>query len=110
MKTKQTHTPGPWKIYPVGRGSNFNKKHHYALVYSNGMPGIDLISYETARATGQTDAEAHANARLIAASPDLLEFAKLVMAWADKPEVNNNTQRVQSIMGLRVAIQKAEGK
>lgn len=47
---------------------------------------------------------------LVAAAPDLLEFSKLVMKWADTPEVNNNTQRVQSIMGLRAAIAKAEGK
>lgn len=40
----------------------------------------------------------------------LLAFSKAVMAWADNPNVNNNSERTGSIAGLRAAILESEDR
>lgn len=49
-------------------------------------------------------------ARKIAAVPDLLVAAKLIMEWADNAGIGNNSQRCNSIGKMRAAIIRAEGK
>ena len=56
-KTKASHTPGPWK---------YVKSH--AVIDSDDWEICDFSSCSTE--------EGHANARLIAAAPDLLEACK----------------------------------
>lgn len=64
------HTPGPWHV---------GVKQAEKIVY-------DSTGWAVANATvyhGENDAEqVKANARLIAAAPDLLEFAKAVVRYA----------------------------
>jgi len=61
---KHSHTPGPWKVVDYG---------HDNIVHIEHEPGASI-----AQAGGPTtDIDlAHANARLIAAAPTLLEIAK----------------------------------
>lgn len=69
------HTPGPWH---VGVGGNF----HSNRVWTEDMrPVAGLCSMGTAPA--DIDPEAQANARLIAAAPELLDLARNIGGFDD---------------------------
>lgn len=57
------HTPGPWKVRDIHRVTD-----------SNGQ-GVALM------VTRYSQFEAYANARLIAAAPDLLAACQKIVAW-----------------------------
>lgn len=91
------HTPGPW-IFEEVRGSDDK-----TLVYRRILNVGNVYKQKGIASTG-IDEEAEANARLIAAAPELLEACKAVA---------NDTSH--AIMGklqaqLRIVIAKAEGK
>lgn len=65
MKTQ--HTPGPWKHYP-GRDTILSEHPDY------------LHSVIAKIATGENREEENANAKLIAAAPELLEACKAALA------------------------------
>ncbi len=124
MKTqnKPTHTPGPWQhggwgsVYGPGTTPN---------VLPNSLPTAIIVA--TAEMGGglcevHSKEERLANARLIAAAPDLLSVAKFQQAadegepWAVARMLADNEGRdyrteAQLFMFLRrAAIAKAEGK
>ena len=79
------HTPGPWVVRTTG-----------------------LSSYVEAREGDISIAECHddcseANARLIAAAPEMLEALKDVLAWLSGPRYGNPSGMI------RAAIAKATG-
>ena len=95
-KTKAEHTPRPWRI--VGK----------VYIEGGGHPTIARLS---ARPRGGVPKlgdieEADANARLIAAAPDLLEAAKAIAARAELDYKPTLAQK----QALRAAIAKAERK
>ncbi len=76
------HTPGLWRVST----RNFNGKEYSAYIThdhptrpwrSDVVGGWGI----TAQSSGETIEEAEANARLIAAAPELLEACKNVVAW-----------------------------
>lgn len=96
------HTPGPWIIHK----SKFtfalqsSTEPHAGLichVYAKGDPSADEVGFSRPE-------EAQANARLIAAAPDLLKDAKdVVSAW-------ENGDLAEAVRWLSATIAKAEGK
>lgn len=83
METK--HTPAPWRIGSAGStvGVNYSMLGRKSGGWVNILHGNEKHSTET-RAT---PAEAHANARLMAAAPDLLAaLQELRYACTDKAE------------------------
>lgn len=77
MNTKTQHTPGPWEVKSIGhyysvKGTKTPHKNQICKV----SPGI------CACAAGQQHGAA--NARLIAAAPDLLDHLKLARLWLDE--------------------------
>ncbi len=110
------HTPGPWKAkHTSGAGLSVHADVSKALGprYSHDCPiyhfGNDActmnIAYElwTQFPRAEWDAMQEANARLIAAAPDLLEFAK---EWLDRQGTDENYM----VMKARAAIAKATNK
>lgn len=98
-----SHTPGPWRYVPHHFVDN-----NYMLIHCSADPneGDNLRGY-----CGL------ANARLIAAAPELLEAAKLVAAWYAAEEDHTHTdfyQRLQmcrdSEHAIKSAIAKATGE
>lgn len=103
-----THTPGPWYI-----GKVYFNRHEGASLDGNittvKMPGAceaPVVSL------GAPKPEIEANAKLIAAAPDLLDALQdclqFVVAWrfeyADKPQdKHNNAQRDRIDTALRAA-------
>lgn len=94
---EQQHTPGPW---------------HYRIA-DNGTPIVETASGEQEVARGGYEgpiAEGEANARLIAAAPDLL--AALEDAYADLDRLNTATHPASLLTLTRCfnAIAKARGE
>lgn len=71
------HTPGPWNVESV------HSEALHEICMTNPPPGegdpvvLASVSYDEDRGTCPTLQEANANARLMAAAPDLLEACKL---------------------------------
>lgn len=83
MSTK--HTPGPWVFLEEGRTEEFPNAGR-PLNICGPSDNSDLIAelYSCDDATVSTPrAEAIANARLIAAAPELLEALQLIVQWDD---------------------------
>jgi hypothetical protein len=104
------HTPGPWKINE-DRFLACTEDEFFKNVYgSNG--------YACGRAYGETREECEANARLIAAAPDLLDACKHLNAVCfDFAECNANGKTefdtdvmIDAIETMRAAIAKAGGE
>lgn len=86
------HTPGPWgRIIADG----YTVRH--PQIYSDTGP----VANATWLGDGRLD-ELNANARLIAAAPDLLSVAEMVLATAEMP--------AELIEAARAAIAKAGGE
>ena len=90
------HTPGPWKIGKFLRVYGGEKDH---------FGGQMLIANVNGGRVGGGDGDA--NARLIAAAPDLLEALKGWTAWAGD---GSDNEELTYITRARAAIAKAEGE
>ena len=91
------HTPGPWKLQ-AGRSFE-TKSGTFHLAYGTSKNGVaDFPDF----------CELDANAKLIAAAPDLLEAAIIAADWlCECPEGTDQYERGQV---LAKAIAKAEGR
>lgn len=90
--SKVKHTPGPWTLWEENGGFNIT------------VPGAVIAS----RAEwGNRAAESAANARLIAAAPDLFHALKLLLA--DGGPLSDPISRKRASDCARTAIAKAEG-
>ena len=90
------HTPGPW-ILKFGKGI----LHDYIIRGPNGWPVACFEHYKQA-----TKKETKANARLIAAAPELLEALERLMVECDL--VSDNA--LEAYTKARAAIAKATGE
>lgn len=86
------HTPGPWKVIPVKTG-------YY--IDSRCGPVADTMDFDDEYGS----IESEANARLIAAAPDLLEAARALLDLAER----HGWLHV-AVNAARAAIAKAEGE
>jgi hypothetical protein len=91
------HTPGPWRIAP-------------ASDYADGSLNVDADTRGYVCLAGfRDDPEARANARLIAAAPDLLEACKRILADIDSNATLAFEIDGDALEALDSAITKAEG-
>lgn len=106
-KEQGKHTPGPWREGEGGMLSRLNvwAGAAYQIAQVKRFPAADVVRQIRA------DAEAEANARLIAAAPDLLEacLARIDEWHADTR--NFTRKEPKSLSMMRAAVLKAaEGK
>jgi hypothetical protein len=98
------HTPGPWTLTQTKHETIVDSWHIHI-----GEHQIPVFPYKRIYSDDRTqsglviDDEHMANARLIAAAPDLLEFAK---EWLDRQGTDENYM----VMKARAAIAKATGE
>jgi hypothetical protein len=97
----QRHTPGPWKIEPC---FNAGEKIAYAIESDGGENPPAYIADVMISAHYPKEEVATANARLIAAAPELLEACKMAILSCDDPEYFEKWS-----MKMRAAIAKATG-
>lgn len=101
-KISTKHTPGPWEIAQTKSANLFITNATGKLSVCNSV-------------NGASSAEETANARLIAAAPDLLEAFQRIAAIADKEPSNLHEAQVLRYSSwvfdiARAAIAKATGK
>lgn len=103
------HTPGPWHdvmpLYPEGTSAH--------KVITGGPDGLPHIAYIPKNGYAATADEALANARLIAAAPDLLtaaskglgfvEHALEFFGWSQFPSLRAEVEALRDLMGNAVA-------
>lgn len=95
------HTPGPWVVVVNSRGA----------AVAIDAPSVANIPGKTnpVRHNGigsPHSAKGHANARLIAAAPDLLEAAAELEGWISRVLVHTYTNRKPMPENLEVALEK----
>lgn len=104
MTENAKHTPGPWRIY---HNSGYNQGHYNGYLQTDILAGSDLIKIRQSVA-GNTFPQLAANARLIAAAPDLLEACKRALAVLEKePACQIYSAHAQIV---RAAIARAKGE
>jgi hypothetical protein len=109
--TKQ-HTPGPWSVQDIGINclritSNIpmeNVPHEFRDYYSS-IASVTQRDEHPRYGAGISRQTCAANARLMAAAPDLLEALKLVEYLLSGANINGNVMERK----VREAIKKAEG-
>lgn len=89
------HTPGPWTVSPL----HTEEVWAPAVVYGKRIA--------TCQHWPQHDSEA--NARLIAAAPDLLDLLNEAMPYVEEGETFNKPTRRDLSRRIRAAIQTVEG-
>lgn len=99
---KQVHTPGPWEVSEQEDGSDAIKsKTRFIIIPDQGI-------------CGATVSEAVANARLIAAAPDMLAALIAIMAAIDADETSGRKlegltpEMSKARIAARTVIAKAE--
>jgi hypothetical protein len=99
-----THTPGPWETRQLTSSTR---------VYSTEFNNAEICSIQRSRfASGPTTARREADARLIAAAPEMLAALKEIEWMFDGQEdINNNggpNDAMKALAAARRAIAKAE--
>ena len=101
---KAQHTPGPWVVY-LDTKVTTAPKHH-------GMHGSlhEVIAdcSRNSQWTGKRDEIAEANARLIAAAPELLEACRTAFDFIDGIE-NFNDEAKEAIKELKAEVETLKG-
>ena len=91
------HTPAPWSV----------EIDHHTAAPEFIRAYVDGEMYDLASVLCDETGNATANARLIAAAPDLLELARQVVLAADQ---NEGSIPADIVSGARAAIAKATGE
>jgi hypothetical protein len=96
--TSPAHTAGPWFV---------DRQSPYSAICIKPIPGKIVCDIEGA------DAEAEANASLIAAAPELLEYCKMLLEdverMAEDFEIGREWDWSLTEQNLKAVIAKAEG-
>lgn len=95
------HTPGPWNVQE--RESSFRVVDHRALKFDNSR--LCDVQHWSGATRGPDRDESRANARLMAAAPDLLRWLRFAVKVL-KPVYGHTYQFEQ----MQAVIAKAEGK
>ena len=108
MNKNTQHTPGPWEL------SNDHKPSPYVIRQVGRFGGLASVKFHGFNKTERAREEQTANARLIAAAPDLLEALK-VTAWSllkyqpPRAPKDPGTDASHALSIASAAIAKAEG-
>jgi len=94
------HTPGPWVVSDDGLVTGRDGRVRFA-----GTPSIDI--FDASEWPSELATEAQANARLIAAAPDLLAALKELYGHAYGAGIPSMRQ---PMLNARAAIARAEGR
>lgn len=97
-------TPGPWRVSEK-RGDLIDIRHE------NNEPGAMSLNLAQVVARQSWLKEAEANARLIAAAPELLEALQdVISTWVDEDMADITDAEEQSLIKALAAINKATGE
>lgn len=95
-----THTPGPWKAYDATAGTH---------IVAENEEGDARVAYVKVCLADFSPKAQQANARLIAAAPELLAALEALVGEADLGEVDLDDGDRTKLDNARAAIAKAKG-
>lgn len=102
------HTPGPWECIPK---INASENHKGFFVRAKKVTNDGKWSLAEVHPGDEDGKLGEANARLIAAAPELLKACQLMMlSWKDIPYPRMNSDEENSLWSARNAIQSAIAK
>ena len=101
MNEQTKHTPGPWDIH--------ESEGRIEIHPADDIDGLRVIADLVFGDTLSAD-ECRANARLIAAAPDLLEALKQILPMAEKAYCQLGAIGWKEIEYARQSINRAEGR
>lgn len=111
---KTKHTPGPWVAEDPGYNTKSSLAGNPILIQGpvdKESFGEELASLRLWSDHNEQNEQQRANARLIAAAPELLEAAKLALAALQREiDITDNEFHPATMRILKAAIAKAEGK
>ncbi len=96
------HTPGPWSAF-TAQVSQFSKT-------SRGTVAVEQTRAVVAELPARATAETEANARLIAAAPDLLAACQRIADWIEESDGDTGSMVRADAEAVRAAIAKARGE
>ena len=99
------HTPGPWDFVGHDAGGS---GYHLVEIGANHPSNTPALALVTAPA-GRPDSEAEANARLIAAAPELLAALECILKRYESAGVQCYPEARREVIAARAAIAKATG-
>jgi hypothetical protein len=94
------HTPGPWKADDKGKAVFIPLRAHHC----------EQLGIQVGFVSWEDDKESLANARLIAAAPELLEALKRIAKIGNQPYGTDYEEIDEAREIARAAIAKAEGE
>ena len=106
MKTETKHTPGPWKAHVA---------HELLNVVADSVVSVDGLHVADVASYGASVATRNANARLIAAAPELLAELHSVRVQLEAQALGYSASelwphvRTEIVRRISDAIQKVEG-
>ena len=104
-ETTASHTTGPWMKQDLGQKSGYPNWHEYAIRDKKTNVCLAVIG----NVDRYFEKNNEANARLIAAAPDLLAALKEMIAWQDTPaHIRGDFPPIQK--RCKAVIAQAEGK
>ncbi len=107
MTDTQNHTPSPWRADPVYNG---NKIVSHILYKGEHQGSFAIIENKGALGACTSNDTARANAKLIAASPDMLSVLESLKKLFTDGDLNNAENRRGALYVIESAINKANGK
>jgi hypothetical protein len=102
MKTE--HTQGPWRVIQHGKGLN-----RHCVGTENTAPIQAVICEINTKSAGTNDEIRLANARLIAAAPDLLEALYAALPCVEESEEFDKPNGPKLGVTIRALLAQAEG-
>ena len=104
-----SHTPGPWRYDTDPNGWEFRIAQGDDAPYTPGYSDVAHFAVNTVR--GESRDTQEANARLIAAAPDLLAALEAIWPFVEEDDGGFATPQYQAAIDqVRAAIAKARGE
>ena len=117
MKSTQTHTPGPWHVEIRSSGHRYNGEpvQYFSVAHTSatrdGYVALDVAPVSLITSIGDVpNAEGEANARLIAAAPDLISALCAIVNGPVRMSHMKNDQLSEhdpKVIAARAAIARA---
>ena len=96
------HTPGPWTLYTDHRPGRVR-------VMAKLRQGVFIVANLDHETVDTSNPATLANARLMAAAPDLYDALRALVGEADLGEVDLDDETAAKLERARAALRKAEG-
>jgi hypothetical protein len=108
LQMQSPFTPGPWGVLPYSEGDDVIQIISGEPTYKGGTVSATWVAELDASSLEGGPGENEANARLIAAAPDMLAALNAIRVWMKNHDRSEHEQKIYD--AIRVVIARAEGQ